>query len=341
MRAMTVAPIPSSFTPAWWLKSAHLQTVWGRLGRSRRLVAFRREWLDTPDGDVLAIDHLDAPEPAAPHLVMLHGLEGSSYSVYIQGLARLASARGWHVSVMNFRFCAREPDALSVCIPNRRPRLYHSGETSDFDHTIRALRARAPLRTFVAIGASLGGNVLLKWLGENRGQSLVHAAAALSVPFDLAAGARFLEVGIGRIYSARFIRTLKTKLRYVLAHHEEARAKVDLDRALRSRTFYEYDDAATAPLHGFASAEDYWEKCSSISFIGSIDVPTLCVNAVDDPFVPPAVVPRAVAAASPSVAIQATPAGGHVGFVTGEHPFRCRYWAEEEAVAFLARAIGD
>ncbi|MHB0969087.1 MAG: YheT family hydrolase [Thermoanaerobaculia bacterium] len=338
---MTVVPPQISFTPAWWLRSPHLQTVWGRLGRSRRLVAFRREWLDTPDGDVLAIDHLDAPDPAAPHLVMLHGLEGSSYSVYIQGLARLASASGWHVSVMNFRFCAREPDALNVCIPNRRPRLYHSGETSDFDHTVRALHARTPLRTFVAVGASLGGNVLLKWFGENRGQTIVRAAAALSVPFDLAAGARFLEIGLGRIYAGRFIQTLKAKLRYVHSHHAEAREKVDLAGALRARTFYEYDDAATAPLHGFAGAEDYWEKCSSIIFLGAIDIPVLVVNAVDDPFVPPDVVPRAIAAASPSVTIHATPAGGHVGFVTGDHPFRCRYWAEEEAMAFLARMIGD
>lgn len=336
---MPVPTLAESFIPAWWLKSPHLQTVWGRLGRSRRLVTFRREWLSTPDGDQLAIDHVDAADADAPHLVLLHGLEGSSYSVYAQGLAKLASLRGWHASVMNFRFCARDPYALNVPLPNTKPRLYHSGETEDFDHTIRTLHKRFPQRTFVAAGASLGGNVLLKWLGENAEQQIVRAAAALSVPFDLAAGARFLEIGLGRIYASRFIQTLKQKARFVHAHYPEARAKFDIERALRARTFYEYDDAATAPLHGFAGAEDYWERCSSMRFIGKIAIPVLVINAADDPFIPPDVVPRAMEAASPSVTICATETGGHVGFVAGDHPLGCRYWAEEEAVGFMARMI--
>ena len=166
-----------TFSPAWWLPGPHLQTAWGRVARSRRQVAFVREILETPDGDELVLDHVEGPA-GSPRLIALHGLEGSSYSVYVQGFLAAAARLGWRGTALNFRSCARDPARLSRMLPNRRPRLYHSGETSDLDFVVRTLAAREPGTPLFAAGASLGGNVLLKWLGENPDQRLVAAAAA-------------------------------------------------------------------------------------------------------------------------------------------------------------------
>ncbi|MEO8585422.1 MAG: hypothetical protein ABI584_04630, partial [Acidobacteriota bacterium] len=186
---------PADFTPAWWLRGRHAQTTWGRLARPRQRVRLRREALTAPDGDTLLIDHLErSPSQGtdgAARLLILHGLEGSSNSVYAQGLLALAAREGLRASVLNFRFCARDAKDLARCIPNERPRLYHSGETSDFDFVARTLAARDECPV-VAAGISLGGNALLKWLGEHPNDPTVAAAATLSVPYDLAAGDRYM-----------------------------------------------------------------------------------------------------------------------------------------------------
>ena len=320
----------ADFTPAWFLRGPHAQTIWGRLARPRRLVAFRREVLQTPDDDDLVLDHLDAPvtDPRF-RFVLMHGLEGSSYSVYIQGLMAVIARHGFAATAMNFRSCARDPKNVLRMLPNRAPRFYHSGETSDFDFLVRTLAAREPQTRILAFGASLGGNVLLKWLGEHPDQASVAAAATLSVPYDLAAGARHLEHGLGPWYVSRFLRTLKKKARR-LAH------LIDVAASDRSRTFYEFDEAATAPIHGFAGADDYYARSSSIFFIDKITTPTLTLNASDDPFLPADVLPRAQAAASPAVDFRVTSGGGHVGFVSGRAPWKCEYWAEEMVVRWLA-----
>jgi predicted alpha/beta-fold hydrolase len=238
---------PESYRPAWWLPGPHPQTMWGRLARPRRLVRYRREIVATRDGDELVLDHVDAPK-GAPRLLLLHGLEGSSYSVYIQGLAALGRRSGLAVTALNFRSCARPPDDLGTMLPNKRPRFYHSGETADADFVIRLLHARAPDVPLLGAGASLGGNVLLKWLGENPAQTLVRAVATMSVPYDLAAGAEILERGAGSFYVAVFLRTLKQKLRELLARFPEAKELVDADLTFAARTFREFDDAATGPI---------------------------------------------------------------------------------------------
>ena len=332
-------PAPcGDFRPAWWLPGPHPQSMWGRLARPRRLVSLRREIVPTPDGDDLVLDHVDAPD-GAPRLLVLHGLEGSSYSVYVQGLAKVAQRIGLAVTVLNFRSCARLPDDLGTMLPNKRPRFYHSGETGDADFVLRLLHRRAPKTPLLAAGASLGGNVLLKWLGENPGQTLLKAAATMSVPYDLAAGARFLEKGAGPVYVAIFLSTLKAKVRDLVARFPEARERVDLERTLASKTFWEFDDAATGPLHGFAGAEDYYAKSSSISFVGKIRTPTLCISAADDPFIPPDLLPKVRAAASPAVTCLFTERGGHVGFVAGESPRKAFYWAEETILRWLAGKV--
>ncbi len=308
------------FTPAWFLRGPHAQTIWGRLARPRRLVAFRREVIRTPDDDDLVLDHLDAPvtDPRF-RFVLMHGLEGSSYSVYVQGVMAVIARHGFAATAMNFRSCARDPKRLLRMLPNRRPRFYHSGETGDFDFLVRTL----------GFGASLGGNVLLKWLGEHPDQTMVSAAATLSVPYDLAAGARHLERGLGPWYVARFLRTLKEKVRRLGNH-------IDVDAAMRSRNFYEFDETATAPIHGFTGADDYYARSSSMFFLDKITTPTLTMNAGDDPFLPSHVLPRAQASASPAVDFRVTRGGGHVGFVSGAAPWKCEYWAEEMIVRWLA-----
>src|SRR5688500_7894745 len=205
----------------------------------------------------------------------MHGLEGTSPSVYIQVFMAASARHGYSATAMNFRSCARAPRSIFRMLPNRRPRFYHSGDTADFDFVVRTLRERMPATTLVAFAASLGGNVLLKWLGENPDQTLITAAATLSVPYDLAAGARHLEKSAaGRFYVSRFLKTLKKKIM-----REDIAPLLDIERVRRTRTFWEFDDAATAPLHGFRDADEYYARSSSINFLGRVKTPTLAVNA--------------------------------------------------------------
>jgi predicted alpha/beta-fold hydrolase len=319
------------YRPAWWLPGRHLRTLWGRLGRRLPVVATRRERLETSDGDVLELDRLDGPAATAPRLVILHGLEGTPQSRYARGMLAEAARRGWGADLMYFRSCAGTL--------NRARRLYHSGETSDLafvaSHVMREYE-RAPL---VFAGFSLGGNVLLKWLGE-RGDRLppqVRGAAAVSVPFDLARGARHIGKGFARIYESSFLRSLKRK---TLAKLEQYPDLADPDRLARARSIYEFDDAVTAPVHGFQSAGDYYARSSSLGYLPSVRVPTLLLSAVDDPFLPPDVLGdvRAIAAHVPALTLEFVPRGGHVGFVMGPpwHPF---YYAEWRVAEFLAGVL--
>jgi len=328
----------NAFRPSWWLPGAHLQTVWGPWTRSRRLVVYRREPVETPDGDELILDHLDGP-PGAPRVVLLHGLEGSSSSVYVQGLAARLVAAALSVTALNFRSCAKDPADLSRALPNRRPRLYHSGETTDLAFVVDLLRAREPGVVLGAAGISLGGNVLLKRLGEAGAASGLAAAATVSVPYDLAAGARHMESGLGPFYLRAFLASLKPKAFSLISRFPEVAARLDATRIAAARTFVTYDDAATAPLHGFAGADDYYERCSSLRVLAGIATPTLCLSAGDDPFLPAATLRQAARAASSAVRLEVTRRGGHVGFVTGALPFSGRAWAEERVVAWLRERL--
>ncbi|MBK9373758.1 MAG: alpha/beta fold hydrolase [Holophagales bacterium] len=327
-----------TFEPAPALGHRHVQTFWGRLTRPRLLVPLRREVLSTPDGDELILDHLDGPA-GAPRVVLLHGLEGSAHSCYVQGLLAQLAARGLRAVALNFRSCARDLPDLGRNIPNRTPRLYHSGETADFDHLVKSLVAAEPGVAHAAIGVSLGGNVLLKWLGENPGQAHVAAAATISVPYDLEAGARKLEQGLGPVYTATFLRGLRRKTRQLLRRHPEVADRFDAQRMRSARTFFAFDDAVTAPLHGFRSAKHYYDTSSSLNWVGRITTPTLCLSAEDDPFLPSSVLDRVAANASGAVRLVATRHGGHTGFIGGTSPLRVRYWAEERAAEFVAARL--
>jgi len=316
-----------SFSPAWWLRGQHAQTLGARFLRPKSGPPVRRERWDTLDGDFLDLDFFEADDHLNDVLVLLlHGLEGSAGSGYVLETARRLAGRRVSSVALNFRSCSGEL--------NRGLRLYHSGETSDLAWVIERLKQEDPNRRLAASGVSLGGNVLLKYLGETGSASGLEAAAAWSVPFDLAAGARFMETGFARIYVTRLLRSLKAKVR---ARWEELGPLIDLERTLDASTFWDFDDAATAPLHGFDGADDYYARSSCGQFLPKITVPTLVIHSRDDPFVPSHAVPETVLDDNPSITPVITDHGGHVGFVSGTNPFSPHFWTEDT----IARWIGD
>jgi predicted alpha/beta-fold hydrolase len=316
--------LASRFRPAWWCRNRHLQTLWGPLARRDR-VPTRRERLETPDGDFLDLDWLEGPA-GSPLVAVLHGLEGSSDSHYVSGFFRECRTRSWRAVALNFRSCSGEL--------NRLPRFYHSGETGDLDFLVRVLIGREPDVRLGLVGVSLGGNVLLKWLGEQGDETpeAVRGGVAVSVPFDLFACARVMDRGLNRrLYTANFLRSMRRK---VVEKARRYPAFVDVPRARRARTFAEYDRVVTAPLGGFADEQDYWVRASSGPYLPRIRRPALLINARDDPFVPPSTLPDGLD--SKWILAEFTERGGHVGFVTGP-PWRPSFWAEARAIEFLAR----
>ena len=336
---LDAALVAADFRPARWLPGPHLQTLWSRVLRRGPVVRLRRETWETPDGDVLELDWLDGP-PEAPLVLGLHGLEGCSMSLYMQGLMHRAGARGWRGLALNFRSCASPPGRPHwEYVMNRGDRIYHSGETGDLDWVVERLVARQPALDLRMVGVSLGGNVLLKWLGE-RGEDVppqVRAAAAISAPLDLGACARHLEDGLGPWYMRFFLRSLRAKALDWAARHP---GRIDPEAVRNARTFREIDDAATGPIHGFADADDYYRRASSLPWLSRIRVPTLLVNARDDPFEPAEILDRARASASAAVRCAFTERGGHVGWVVGP-PWAARSWGEDLAMEWLARSCAS
>ncbi len=328
---MTASLHPRVFHPAGWAKGPHAQTLFARVLRAGDDPGMKRERWETPDGDFLDVDLGPLPAPGAPAVLVVHGLEGSARRRYVLGTCRELLARGVRPVAINLRGCSG--------VPNRLPRFYHSGETGDLRFVLERMRATHPGAPLGVFGFSLGGNAVLKMLGERRdgGVTLVDAAVAMSVPFDLAAGAAQLERSrMGHLYAAYFLRSLRRKVR---GKASLLRPLVDVGRALRARTIREFDDAVTAPLHGFRDAGAYYTASSSTRFIGGIRVPTLVLHSLDDPFLPPEAVPRSALEANPSVVPILPPSGGHVGFLEGA-PWRPRLWGDEEGARFLAEGLG-
>lgn len=318
--------LAADFTPAWWCRGAHCQTLWRQLFR-RPCMALRRERLELPDGDFLDLDWTASPNAAvtAPLVLVLHGLEGSSRSVYAQGLLAALVKHGFRGAVLHFRGCSGEP--------NRMSRSYHSGETQDLALVMDILKQRhvGPLGV---VGFSLGGNVLLKWLGET-GTRAVDAAVAVSVPFELARAADRLNRGFSRLYQWALLKSLK---RGLARKARRVPLPVDLDAVERAKTFWHFDDAVTAPLHGFADVHDYYCKASSRQYLAGIAVPCLILHAADDPFMTPAAIPAAPEL-SATTRLEIAAHGGHVGFVAGAWPWAPRYWLERRICAYLTERL--
>jgi predicted alpha/beta-fold hydrolase len=319
--------LTTGFRPAWWLPSPHLPTIWGKKFRKQLTVHDRIERWTTPDGDHLSLARAGTISAQRPHLLVLHGLEGTVRSNYAQGLLAEARALGWSADLMLFRSCDGEI--------NQARRLYHSGDTTDLDFVVRTLIAQNPNIRLRLVGVSLGGNVLLKWLGE-QGESLpvqVVRAAAVSAPFDLAAGSRFLENFLGRQYVSHFMKSLKAK---TLAKRATYPDLCDWARLQAASTFWDFDDAVTGPVHGFVDALDYYTRSSSVNFLDSIRCPTLLLNAEDDPFLPRQVLERVRKLLKNNNLIDAefTRTGGHVGWIEGS-PLAQRYYMERRVIDWL------
>ncbi|MGH7457696.1 MAG: YheT family hydrolase [Longimicrobiaceae bacterium] len=325
----------TGFEPAWWLPGGHAQTVAGRYLRRRGGVALQRWRLDTPDGDFLELDFAATQglawpaageTPKLPAAIVLHGLEGCARSGYVLETFRALARRGVLGVGLNFRSCGGEP--------NRLARSYNAGDTGDLAFAVERLGARHPGLRLGGVGFSLGGNVLLKWLGEEGGaaREVMDAAAAVSVPCDLLASADMLERPMGRVYSRVFLRSLREKVRQKQA---ALAGLCDVPRGLRVRTLRAFDDAVTGPLHGFSGAAEYYRLSSSNQFLPAIRLPTMLIHSADDPFLPPSAFPRSQVAENPWLTERFTPGGGHVGFISGP-PWRPRFWAEQTAARFLA-----
>ena len=312
--------IPSSFQPARWLRGGHAQTVWPTLLRPRVALSPRRERVVLPDGDFVDVDWVGE---AGPIVILLHGLAGSIDSHYARGLLRECARRGWRGALLHFRGCSGEP--------NRLPRSYHAGDTGDLQAVVDLVRAREPTTPLAALGYSLGGNALLKWLGEQGAAAPLVAAVAVSVPFDLAAATARLARGFSRIYERRLLNCLKRSLAQKQAVMELPWRREDIAAITSLR---EFDERITAPLHGFRGADDYYARASCRGLLASISVPTLIVHALDDPFMPSSVVPHARELAAATV-LELSPYGGHVGFVSGAPHAPC-FWLEQRVPDFIA-----
>ncbi len=300
--------IESTYRAPLWLPGAHLQTIVPARLLPLPSVEYRRERWETPDGDFIDVDFA-LPEPAgadAPVLVLFHGLEGCSQSHYARSVMRAAADRGWRGLVPHFRGCSGEP--------NRLPRAYHSGDSDEGDWILRRVKARYPQASLHAAGISLGGNMLAKWLGERGSEaSFVAAAASVGSPLDLAAGGAALSRGVNMIYTKMFLATLRGK---ALAKTARFPGMASAEAIRASRNLYEFDDAYTAPVHGFRDTDDYWSRASGKPWLPAVEVPHLVLNARNDPFVPAASLPRA-AEVSRFVHLEQPAHGGHIGFARG------------------------
>ena len=320
---------PSTYKPPLLLSSGHLQTLFGALIRRVPFSYDRRERIDTPDDDFLDLDWADAERrdaaarPSPKVAILTHGMEGSSDGPYVRGMARALTRRGWDVCAWNLRGCSGEP--------NRKPETYHSGKTEDIacvtHHVLECGYDRV-----VLVGFSLGGNLTLKYLGERRRSvdDRIRGAVTFSVPVDLEASARRLGRPTNLHYRYYFLRSLKQKIRQKA---EQLPAKIQTDALDDIQTIRDFDDAYTAPLNGFRGAGEYYTSASSKSVLPDIGVPTLLVNAVDDPFLADSCYPEDAARDHPHLTLEMPNSGGHVGFVSFSHGDE--YWSERRATSFL------
>jgi predicted alpha/beta-fold hydrolase len=306
------------FSSPWWLPGGHLQTIYAALRPPPRVALERERW-DTPDGDFIDVDF--AGDAAAPRrLLLFHGLEGSSDSHHVRAIAAYAARTGWRVVIPHFRGCSGEA--------NRKPRAYHSGDSEEIDWLVGRIQPRC------AIGVSLGGNALLKWLGESgdAAKARVKRAAAVSAPIDLPAAGKALDRGLNRLlYTRHFLSTLRPKS---LAKLERFPGLYDAARVRAARCFRDFDDAVTAPLHGFRDVDHYWSAASSAPWLERIRVPTLLLNARNDPFLPEHELVAAAQKAAPCVVLEFPRTGGHAGFLAGPFPGHHR-WLATRLLEFL------
>ena len=310
----------SEFKPAWWLPTPHLQTIWPALFRKKMPLSLTRERVELDDGDFIDLAWHD--KAYKPLVLILHGLEGSIASHYSTPLMSALDKAGFASVFMHFRNCSHEP--------NRLPRSYHSGDTGDIEAIVRHIKEHHNRSVFAAIGFSLGGNALLKWLGETGNSNPLTCASAISVPFILSDSAEKLDFGFSRLYQYHLLRLLRKSYKNKFSSLPSPLAvKVE-----KLRTFREFDNEITAPLHGFRDVDHYYGESSCRQYLKNISIPTCLIHSQDDPFMFPESAPGK-AELSEQIVFNLAANGGHVGFVSGSSPFNTRYWYEEVVCEFL------
>jgi len=316
----------STYRAPWFLSNGHLQTLFPHLFRTVRGVSYQRERIDAPANDFLDLDWVRTG--ARRLAVVAHGLEGDSTRHYMLGMVRALSKRGWDAVAWNARGCSGQP--------NRSPRFTHSGATEDLQTVLSHVLTTSNYSGIALLGFSLGGNLTLKYLGERsrRLDPRIKAAVAFSVPCDLRSGSIQLASAANRIYMRRFLVTLHDKIRALM---KLLPGKIDDQAYEKMRTFKDFDDRYTAPLHGFKDAEDYWRQCSCKPYLKDIQIPTLLVNAQNDPFLAGPCYPIEEARQNRNLQLEIPVSGGHVGFVSFNHDGE--YWSETHAVSFLNASL--
>ena len=312
----------SGFKPAWWLPGAHAQTLWPYFTKRPAQLDLARERLQLPDGDF--IDLVWTVDCGGPVIIVLHGLEGSIDSHYVKGIMTVLHGQGWYPVLMHFRGCSGTH--------NIRARGYHSGETGDLEFLINTLHERYRHRKFAAVGFSLGGNVLLKYLGEHGKNCRLDSAVAVSVPFVLNNAADRLNSGFSRIYQRHLLRSIQKRIIDKFKHRQDA--PFALPAISKWNNFHLFDNFVTAPLHGFKNSAEYYRLCSSRQFLKDINIPVLVIHAQDDPFLSTDAIPDDTHLAE-NVTLELSRRGGHVGFIEGPLPWRPRYWLESRIPEYL------
>ncbi len=323
--------IESKFKPAWWLTNPHAQTIYSSMRHPVQASVDKIEKLDLPDGDFLNLAWSTADLPAnSPLIIILHGLGGCVNSSYVARFMRAFNQQGWRTVLMHFRGAGQEL--------NRFPRAYHSGDTADLDFLIQTLEQREPGTAKVVVGVSLGGNVLLKWLGEQGStQSIVAAAVAISVPFVLNIVANRMNIGFSRFYQTHLLNQFKEVFARKVNHFKNPPEAIK--KAAECNCFWTFDDQVTAPLYGFNSVHTYYRECSSRKYLKHITTPTLILHALDDPFMTEEVLPSENEL-SDSVILELSKKGGHVGFIAGNTPGVPVYWLDQRIPEYISEQLG-
>ncbi len=314
--------IKSNFKPAWWLKNAHMQTLWASKARRQKPYPYQQEILQLPDGDFVELAWNNSNSKKL--VCLFHGLEGSLKSQYATGLFNALTDAGYRVVLMHFRSCGEQN--------NRLLRSYHSGETGDIAFLFDCVRKRG-FDLYAAVGVSLGGNALLKYLGSNPAITPAKAVS-ISAPILLNLCSDRLDKGFSRIYLAYLLKTLKQKTREKQKLFEQH--NIPFPELEKINSFWSFDNEVTAPVHGFANVTEYYEKNSARQFLKNIKTPTLMLHAKDDPFMTTAVIPDA-SELSEQVILELSEHGGHVGFVSGNNPLRPKYWINRRIVEYLEK----
>lgn len=324
--------VESDFVPPWWAKNRHIQTIFPRFIQRRAKLNYRKEKLVLPDGDFVNLIWAGDVRKSSGLIAMFHGLEGSIRSHYTNDMMANFVKQGYAVVLMHFRGCGGEQ--------NITPKAYHSGETGDAWYFLNWLEQKFPETRKAAMGFSLGANMLLKLLSEQPKQKIVKAAMAVSTPFNLNICATAINQGFSRVYQAYLLKSMVNNLLIKMRTIDYGKLlKVTESQIKQFRSFRDFDEHITAPLNGFANADDYYQQCSALNFLKGIATPTLVVHAKDDPFMHKSIVPVSERL-SPSVCLEVSENGGHVGFMQGT-PWRPKIWMQQRANSFFMPFIAD